>query len=198
MIGSNWLCPGFAPEYQERSECLHCHEIESMEHILIKCKSPGQKQVWRLAKKLWYKKTGKTLATTFGTILAITATTLHNSISKSKVGVNRILRILITESAHLIWKLRCECVIQKENAAFTQNEIKNKWTQVLNARLDLDRKLTHKKFGKKALPEKLVKTTWQGILQNEETLPENWITDDGVLVGIDLQEDDGRGRNRPR
>jgi hypothetical protein len=138
------------------------------------------------------------MTTTFGTIMAISAITLHKSISKSKVGVNRLLRILITEAAHLIWKLRCERVIQKENAPFTKNEIKKKWTQVLNARLDLDRKLTHQRFGKKALPKKLVKTTWQGILQNEETLPENWITNDGVLVGIDLQEDDGRGRNRPR
>ena len=108
MIGSNWLHPGFAPEYQERSECQHCHEIETMEHILIKCESPGQKQIWRLVKKLWYKKTGKNMAITFGTIMAISAITLYKSISKPKVGVNRMLRILIIESAHLIWKLRCE------------------------------------------------------------------------------------------
>ena len=198
MVGSNWLRPGFAPEYQERSECQHCHEIETMEHILKKCQSPGQKQVWRLAKRLWYRKTGKNMVTTFGTILATPAITLHKSVRKSEVGKNRMLRILMIESVHLIWKLRCERVIQKENAAFTRNEIKNKWTHVLNDRLDLDRKLTHQKFGKKALPIKLVKATWQGTLQNEETLPENWITDDGVLVGIDLQDDDGRGQNRPR
>ena len=35
MVGSNWLRPGFAPEYQERSECKKCHKTESMEHILL-------------------------------------------------------------------------------------------------------------------------------------------------------------------
>jgi hypothetical protein len=73
----------------------------------------------------------------------------------------------------------------------------NRWTELINSRLDLDRKLTNSRYGKKTVSKKLVKATWKGILQNEKALPENWITDNGVLVGIDLQDDDGRGRDRP-
>jgi hypothetical protein len=61
----------------------------------------------------------------------------------------------------------------------------NRWTELINSRLDLDRKLTNSRYGKKTVSKKLVKATWKGILQNEKALPENWITDNGVLVGIE-------------
>jgi hypothetical protein len=55
MVGSNWLRPGFAPEYQERSECKSCHKTETMEHILTECEAPGQKEIWALAEAMWSK-----------------------------------------------------------------------------------------------------------------------------------------------
>jgi ribonuclease HI len=108
MIGTNWLRPGFAPEYQERSECHHCHVVETMEHILTECRSPGQKQIWKLVKNLWQKKAGEDPDLSIGAILGNTAVTLKKKVN---VGLNRLNRIVIAESSYLIWKLRCERVI---------------------------------------------------------------------------------------
>jgi len=64
---------------------------------------------------------------------------------------NRFYRILITESAHLIWKIRCNRVIQNEGELATANEVRNKWLAAINIRLELDRKMTNPKYEKKAL-----------------------------------------------
>jgi hypothetical protein len=55
----------------------------------------------------------------------------------------------------------------------------------LNKRLQNDRTLTNKKkYGNKALPEKLILEMWKNILLRDENLPENWLKASGVLVGI--------------
>jgi ribonuclease HI len=51
--GKYWL---HIPECKERDRCQHCDEIETMEHILLRCRKPGQAQVWKLAQELWHKK----------------------------------------------------------------------------------------------------------------------------------------------
>jgi hypothetical protein len=44
--------------------------------------------------------------------------------------------------------------------------------------------MTNKKYETKAILAKTVLYTWSGTLQNELSLPENWINCSGVLVGI--------------
>ena len=61
--------------------------------------------------------------------------------SQVKVGCNpgksRLLRILLSKSAHLIWVLRCERVIQE---TLHTNEVgKTPWYNKINHRLSLDR-----------------------------------------------------------
>jgi len=124
--------------------------------------------------------------------------TINKSEKKSDVGTNRLYHILTAKSAYLIWKLRCECGIQRDNAAVTINEIINRWINLMNVRLDLDRKLMNSKYRMKAIPNSLIKATCKSVLRNEEALPENCIMHDRVLVGTDLQEDDGRGHHQPR
>jgi hypothetical protein len=48
----------------------------------------------------------------------------------------------------------------------------------------LDQEMTSKRYGKKALDKSLVLHTWSGVLKNEASLPENWIKQPRVLVGI--------------
>ena len=43
----------------------------------------------------------------------------------------------------------------------------------------------------------MVQDIWKHTLKDETSLPENWVKNSGVLVGIDLRDDDGRGRDRP-
>ncbi|KAJ6554399.1 hypothetical protein B0H19DRAFT_857027, partial [Mycena capillaripes] len=52
-LGKYWT---HIPECEERANCTHCGELESLEHILFECQSPGQSQIWALAEELWQKK----------------------------------------------------------------------------------------------------------------------------------------------
>ncbi|KAE9383061.1 hypothetical protein BT96DRAFT_961108 [Gymnopus androsaceus JB14] len=38
------------------AECHHCRCDESMEHILLECKAPGQAKIWELTEDLWNEK----------------------------------------------------------------------------------------------------------------------------------------------
>ena len=65
------------------------------------------------------------------------------------------------------------------------NEVHNRWTNTINKRLTLDRLLTNAaRFQSNAIENKLVKAIWMNCLKEEESLPANWPTVKGVLVGI--------------
>ena len=48
----------------------------------------------------------------------------------------RLLRILLSESARLIWVLRCERIIQE--TLHTNEAVKTRWYNKINHRLSLD------------------------------------------------------------
>ncbi|KIY53916.1 hypothetical protein FISHEDRAFT_25043, partial [Fistulina hepatica ATCC 64428] len=117
-----------------------------------------------------------------------------------KSGDQRLLKIIITESAYLIWLIRCERRIEDEDDNRdkwkTDEHIKSLWLQVVNTRLSIDRLSTNRlKFGKAALKREAVLKTWSGVLLNEDSLPDDWIMEPRVLVGITANRRP-RGRNR--
>ncbi|KAJ8690307.1 hypothetical protein PTI98_011742 [Pleurotus ostreatus] len=176
-IGTHWLKDNYSEELQKRSECAHCHgAIEDMAHILSRCETPGQEQVWSLAKDLWTKTGREWTQPWVGNIVAC-ALTKKTDGPKRDAGGERLWRIIVSESAHLIWKLRCERVIQNENAPFTTQEVNNRWLTTINARLDTDREMTNENLGKHKIKTKVVLQTWKGALEEEKKL-------NGVLVGI--------------
>ncbi len=74
---------------------------------------------------------------------------------------------------------------RKPGEAISQKEAKNQTLSTINNRLEEDKILTsRRKYGKDAIPENLVLSTWSGTLQNESSIPENWLRVNGVLVGI--------------
>jgi len=96
----------------------------------------------------------------------------------------RLYKILITESAHLIWRFRNERVIQ-DKGSHALAKIQNRWLKVINNRLAIDCAMTDKlKYGKKALKLSLVKGTWKKTLKDEHTLARDWPKSVGVLVGV--------------
>ena len=107
---------------------------------------------------------------------------------KPDTGLNRLFKIIVSESTHLIWKLRCERRIAREDdpqKLHSEHEIHDRWVKVMNTRLTLDSLSTNrKKFGKKSTEAKLVLQTWEGCLLNNEELLQNWCRKKGVLVGI--------------
>ena len=87
----------------------------------------------------------------------------------------------MSESAHLIWKVRCEWVIRKET--ITLAEVSKRHT--ISLRMDHDKSMSNPKYGRKALDKNLVSSTWKGILDNENNVPDPLeASETGVLVGI--------------
>lgn len=190
-IHGTYKCGSFwenIPNLEERAKCKRCNQTESMEHILTGCNSGPQKLVWDLTKKLWNKKFRTWRKPTLGDILGAGKTQLSQwEGCKKKPHAARLYRILITEGAHLIWKLRCEWTIQHngdQTKSHTDGEITNRWLYIINNRLTMDKLMTSHKYKTRALNKNLVLNTWSGLLQNEDWLPDDWTKERGVLVGI--------------
>ncbi|KAF5344335.1 hypothetical protein D9758_013247 [Tetrapyrgos nigripes] len=187
MTGSHWQRASFSSELKGRATCQHDDQLEDMEHILTSCESPGQSLIWEFTQKLWEKKSEKQwYRPGIGAIIgAATGEVINSQTGRRISGETRLWRILITESAYLIWVLRCERVIANDNKPFTEEEIENRWWKMINERFKLDARMTSKKYEGKAISRKLVEDTWKGLLHDEEHLPEDWINLAVVLVGIE-------------
>jgi hypothetical protein len=192
-IGNFWTK---IPEYEQRANCSLCGEVEDMDHILVDCpNSLPCKIIWNLAKMVWEMKGEKWEKMTFGKIMGCNLLSLKNQKGKPKKGKNRLYTIIISESAFLIWKLRCQKVIEFGSGRdHSEIEIHNKWVNIINSRLKLDKILTNShRYGNKAIPKDKVLETWSGVLYDEESLPDDWIKQSEVLVGIASRRP--RGRN---
>ncbi|KAF8067092.1 hypothetical protein FPV67DRAFT_1769565, partial [Lyophyllum atratum] len=100
-------------------------------------------------------------------------------------GDSRLYRILMVDSAYLIWKIRCARVCEFENVPFSSIEVRNRWRKAMNDRLTLERLMTDRKFDHKALSKDVVLDTWKEVLHDKENLPEDWTGVAVVLVGMD-------------
>ncbi|KAJ7802283.1 hypothetical protein B0H14DRAFT_2614429 [Mycena olivaceomarginata] len=137
---------------------------------------PGREILWNLAKKLWELKGYQWPEISFGRILACGFAEVEDASGKRDRlrGADRLYRILVSETAHLIWKLRCLRVIERgsdPSRYFSEYEIHNRWLACINARLRTDILLTdRKKFGNRALNFKRVTNTWKHVLKDAENL----------------------------
>ncbi|KZV81336.1 hypothetical protein EXIGLDRAFT_755641 [Exidia glandulosa HHB12029] len=174
--------------WKELAICPRCECTESMEHILFHCTDPAQAAIWRLAQDALERKLDYRPDVDLGTVWGCGAALFEDEEKEVAAGKARAFQIVVSESAFLIWKIRCERRIQHEDdAAWTlsQTEIINRWQAVINMRISTDRLLTHKSRHKRgALGTQTVLHTWRGLLENEESLPQDWIRRPGCLVGI--------------
>ncbi|KAH9164745.1 hypothetical protein EDB89DRAFT_1859027 [Lactarius sanguifluus] len=127
----------------------------------------------------------------FGTILgcgSLATTAPENQAQQDRAGQNRtnfsgpnrLRHILVSESAYLIWVLRCERVIKMKT--HSAQEIKNRWLRAINERLTND-KITTTKIKRSNAMMQSVDSTWKAALSREWELPPNWIIHSEVLVG---------------
>lgn len=105
---------------------------------------------------------------------------------------SRLYEILVTESAHLIWVLRCERRITTQDAPqnhHTEESMQNRWYRRINERMIIDCLLTNKHiYVSKALKTKTVYNTWAKCSTNEMDLHQEWCKNPGVLVGKELRQ----------
>ena len=176
----------------ERGICPKCETPETMQHIIFNCEANQCEIIWKIAKDICER---KNIAWPSGlditTIMALPLLKVRSENGETRQGATRLLLIVISECAFLIWKLRCRRLLdtspETPERTTSAREACNMTLSTINSRLEQDRILTSKKrYEKRAFPEELILKTWSGTLQNEHSLPENWLCTNGVLVGIPL------------
>ena len=177
-IGHFW---SHIPGYETRGQCNKCYVTEDMNHILTICKASPVSQIWAIAQETWPNiNIGIILAGGSITTPEEEDPTQNENESDNeenqewakrrseKKGKDRLLQILISESAHLIWVLRCEQVIN--TCSHTTTEIQTRWLKAINARLT-DNKIIATKIHCGKTSAKLVKSTWVKALQKHSWYP---------------------------
>ncbi|KAF6756680.1 hypothetical protein DFP72DRAFT_810218, partial [Ephemerocybe angulata] len=178
----------------DRMPCVECGvPVESMAHILQDCKVSGQETVWELARAAWEITGLEWPCVTVETVLGVGLLKAKDGDGKVLKGRTRLLQILISESAHLAWCIRCEHRISSKS--HTQGEIESRWRAALSKRLRIDWALANKQaYGKKALSYRVVEATWYKVASNRETIRSDLVATE-VLVGS-ARSRRPRGRNR--
>ena len=144
-----------------------------MGHILTECREQTTQMVWRMAEDLWPHRSIPWPKITLGTILGCGSINLqpdrqrrtnqqrHNT---TACGPTRLLQIILSESAYLIWVLRCEQVIQGK--PLHEGEIQARWHRAINERLTID-KVTAMKIKRTQKFTKLAEETWEPVKVQE-------------------------------
>ncbi len=184
MIGTHWLRANMSAELQERAICAICGEVETMTHIVLECNAVGQELIWRMLKKLWAHTGAEWHEPSWGTTFGAACAVFLNDEGNRRTAIEHLWCILCSEALHMIWKVRCERVIQNDGAEHTAEEIANRFYAVMNSRLVLDRRTAALAKGKKGLRPHNIANIWLPVLENGEALPPKWVVDSGVLVGI--------------
>ncbi|KAJ3002608.1 hypothetical protein NUW54_g5756 [Trametes sanguinea] len=200
MVGNRWLRPNMSDELRERAICKTCGQTETMQHILFCCNACGRETIWTLLRDCW-EVTGLTgYDPDWGTILGAACAVIrpNGPDSKRDAAAEDRWAILAIESAHLIWKLRCERVITNDGTEFAERAVANRWYAALARRLDLERKIVALTPGKKrARMQTRLDAIWRPLVEGLTDQSTDWVIDSGVLVGIkrgsgrDLETDPG-------
>ncbi|EJD38766.1 hypothetical protein AURDEDRAFT_22494, partial [Auricularia subglabra TFB-10046 SS5] len=148
--------------WKSYSTCRTCGTVETLEHILLACPDSNQAQVWALVADTLYEM-GASFAPDFGLILGCASIKAGDGEPKD-AGTTRAMRIIISESAFLIWKMRCEKRIEHEEDPdweIPPEQVDARWSKAIAVRVDQDRRLTNKtKFNHSYLSNKVVSDTW--------------------------------------
>ena len=160
-----------------------------MEHLLTKCNHPTMKTIWTLTSKLWPFETNPWPNPNLGMILGCGSINLQTrrrqrstdrAVGKILQGPTRLLQILLSESAYLIWVMRCERVIQEKQHSI--REVEERWLRAINERLTID-KITATRIKRSDGFTKRVVDTWEQLLEKNGELPIDWLKRSEVLVG---------------
>ena len=190
MVGPIWR---HIPGYEHRQLCAICNAEDSMTHIFTECHTLTRRKVWELARKTWPHAPELWPNITLGLILGIGTLSLpqdranHNGaernphLTQKQKATLRLLQIIISEAAHLVWVLRCERVIHE--TIIDEQGISTRWLRVINERLTTDR-ITAYQAKRNQNFTKQMKLTWKKLLKQTGTLPLNWFQNREVLVGI--------------
>lgn len=183
----------------ERAPCTQCDvPEETMEHILTECRCSGQEVIWELAQKAWTKTGLVWPPITLGLILGVGLLEVREG-DRVLRGRTRLLKILISESAHLAWLLRCEWRLGREQdptKLHTPAEVERRWRKAIERRMRMDWLLTSARvYGRRALRRTEVQWTWENLTPEAAVPDPERPVSHWVLVG-DISRRRPPGRNR--
>ncbi|EJD46197.1 hypothetical protein AURDEDRAFT_63497, partial [Auricularia subglabra TFB-10046 SS5] len=177
---------GMPQPWADYEKCPSCGVTESMSHILFDCPDSGQELIWELAEEFLEDKVLWAVPD-IGMVWGCALAKPKDVFGKSNAGAERAYRIVISESAFLAWKIRCEKRIQHEEDPDwmpSSAEIKRRWFEVINTRISHDRLLTSKRrYGRHAIRVGTVLETWEGLIEDLGDLTVEALRRPGVLVG---------------
>jgi hypothetical protein len=147
---------------EEKGDCKHCDELETVKHILLECENPKRKHIWKLAKETW-EHSGKQEKTEWiqpnmETIMGI-GNVEYRKKERKQEGLTRLYITIVTETIWLLWKDRNEWAINDKH--ITIKEATNKWRANIVKRCRQDYYSTSRKYERKALNIKTVRDTWE-------------------------------------
>lgn len=182
-VGAFWKN---VPNCQSWANCVVCGQEESMEHILTECQAEAAMEARRLMGSILRKKNNWLPKVTFGTILGASTVTYAEKMKRPTRGLDRLYMIIVHETAHLIWRMRCERTIEwgdKPEKWHTRMEARNRWYTAVNRQIKMDRALTWKRNGRAGLSKEMVYETWEGLMDEKERGIMDWMSLGEVLVG---------------
>jgi ribonuclease HI/exonuclease III len=189
MIGDKWLRDNFDEEQQLRSQCQLCNKLEDMTHILLECKDPIRSKIWDQAEEVYRIRNLEWAPPSLGSIAGCGLDDPEKDYRAPK-GDTRLKRIVISESASLIWAMRCQRVIGTGPSP-SKLEATARWVKAMDERIERDcfmLRRSHKATNKPSM--KLVKATWEGLIEvptpNQDLDAWIWLMN-GVLVGKNQQ-----------
>ncbi|EJD36957.1 hypothetical protein AURDEDRAFT_73721 [Auricularia subglabra TFB-10046 SS5] len=167
-----------------------------MEHVLMECPDSRQEVIWDTVREFFARKRID-VEINVGTIMGCATMRLAGFWGARGLGVERAFRIVVSESAFLVWKIRCEKRIQHAEDPdwqLPEEAARERWTAVIKKRMAQDKTLSDKKrFRKQYVANWLVEDTWLDLRNpanyNRYRIPRV----PGVLVGIGVAGRDGVG-----
>ncbi|KAH9891237.1 ribonuclease H-like protein [Cubamyces lactineus] len=155
------------PNCEARAQCSICGVEDSMTHILTECEAPGQGQMWDMAKALLERrKVCLPANASFGMYLGAPMMEIEDDNGKARPGTSRLTKIILSETAHAIWKARCERVIgwEGQNKTHDEGTIRRMWQAAIARRSELDQQMTKTALaGRRTMDEEVVRRTWEGV-----------------------------------
>jgi ribonuclease HI len=178
-VGKYWTC---IPGYEDRGVCRECGALETMEHILLTCENERRATVWKLAEETWAGNGHRWPDLREGTIIGCgmlnvksnnggvdTEETRHTG---PNAGQSRLLRILVSESAFLIWKMRNEATIDEVD--IPTKSVISRWKRTMENRLHTDRAVAARKKEDVSKRNRTEATWARAIGDDGQETPEDW------------------------
>ena len=99
-LGKSW---NHIPGYKSRAKCPICSKYNTLGHIISECDATERETIWNSANELWRRRYNEDIPASEGATLGGDPASFWKEDGKPDSTKNCLYKILVMESAHLIW-----------------------------------------------------------------------------------------------